>query len=75
LACGGLVTVILVARPLVEVFDPVDPVDRFLAQGRDDYSEFSYPRRRIPALAFTLIVMGAEDLWQRGGPGASAWER
>jgi len=58
LVCGTLVTLVLVIRLLFEVLDPVDPVERFLAQARDDYSEFNYPRRWIPAAAVALILMG-----------------
>jgi hypothetical protein len=58
LVCGILVTGVLVIRLLFEVLDPVDPVERFLAQARDDYSEFNYPRRWIPAAAVVLILMG-----------------
>jgi hypothetical protein len=58
LVCGTLVTVVLVVRLFVEVFSPVDPVERFLAQARDDYSEFNYPRRWVPAAAVALILMG-----------------
>ena len=58
LVCGILVTAVLVIRLLFEVLDPVDPVERFLAQARDDYSEFNYPRRWIPAAAVALILMG-----------------
>jgi drug/metabolite transporter (DMT)-like permease len=57
IVCGLLVAVILVARLLVDTFDPVDPVERFLAQARDDYSEFDYPRRWVPAAAIAAIVM------------------
>jgi hypothetical protein len=57
IACGLLVSVILVARLLVDTFDPVDPLERFLAQARDDYSEFDYPRRWVPAAAIAAIVM------------------
>jgi hypothetical protein len=45
-------------RLLFDVFAPVDPLDRFLAQARDDYSEFNYPRRWMPAAGVTLILMG-----------------
>lgn len=31
-------------------------MERFLAQARDDYSEFNYPRRWIPAAAVALIL-------------------
>jgi hypothetical protein len=58
LACGILMTLVLLVRLLVEVFDPVDPVERFLARARDDYSEFSYPRRWVPAAAVALIMIG-----------------
>jgi hypothetical protein len=58
LAGGMLVTIVLVTRLLFDVFDPVDPLDRFLARARDDYSEFNYPRRWVPALAVTVILMG-----------------
>jgi hypothetical protein len=71
LACGVLVTIVLVTRLLFEVFDPVDPVERFLAQARDDYSEFSYPRRWVPATAVALILMagGLRAAWQTGRVG------
>jgi hypothetical protein len=58
LACGVLVTIVLLTRLLFDVFAPVDPLDRFLAQARDDYSEFNYPRRWMPAAGVTLILMG-----------------
>jgi len=58
LVCGILMALVLVVRLLVEVFDPVDPVDRFLARARDDYSEFNYPRRWVPAVAVALIMIG-----------------
>jgi hypothetical protein len=58
LVSGMLVTLVLVVRLLFEVFDPVDPVERFLAQARDDYWEFNYPRRWVPAAAVALIMMG-----------------
>jgi hypothetical protein len=58
LVCGTLVTLVLLMRLLFEVLDPVDPVERFLAQARADYSEFNYPRRWIPAAAVALILMG-----------------
>ena len=53
---------LLVGRPVdppsFDVFDPVDPVERFLAQARDDYSEFNYPRRWVPAVAVGAILIG-----------------
>jgi hypothetical protein len=58
LVCGVLVAVVLLTRLLFEVFDPLDPVERFLAQARDDYSEFNYPRRWLPAVAVAAILMG-----------------
>ncbi|HEU4693710.1 MAG TPA: hypothetical protein VFS23_35345 [Vicinamibacterales bacterium] len=71
LAAGLLVTLVLVTRLLVDVFDPVDPLDRFLARVRDDYSEFDYPRRWIPAVAVTVILMGGGLLaaWRTGRVG------
>jgi len=45
---GGLLAVVLLVRLLFDVFAPVDPVERFLAQSRSDYSEFDYPRRWLP---------------------------
>ena len=59
LVCGLLVAAVLLTRLLFDVFDPVDPVERFLAQARDDYSEFNYPRRWVPAGAVIAILMGA----------------
>ena len=58
-------------RLFVEVFDPVDPVERFLAQARDDYSEFNYPRRWVPAVAVVLILMGGglRAAWRTGRVG------
>ena len=64
LVCGILVTLVLVVRLLFEIFDPVDPVEHFLARVRDDYSVFDYPRRWVPAAAVALIMMG-------GGLGAA----
>jgi hypothetical protein len=58
LVCGLLVTVVLLTRLAFDVLDPVDPVERFLAQARDDYSEFNYPRRWAPAAAVAAILMG-----------------
>jgi len=71
LVCGGMVATVLVIRLLFEVFDPVDPVERFLARARDDYSEFSYPRRWVPAAAVVLIVMGGglRAAWRTGRVG------
>ena len=71
LAAGLLVTLVLVARLLVDVLDPVDPLDRLLARVRDDYSEFNYPRRWIPAVAVTMILMGGGLLaaWRTGRVG------
>ena len=65
LAGGVLVTMVLVTRLLFDVFDPVDPLDRFLALARDDYSEFNYPRRWIPAVAVSVIVTGGSLLAAR----------
>ena len=56
---GGLLAVVLLVRLLFDVFAPVDPVERFLAQSRSDYSEFDYPRRWLPAVAVVMIFMGA----------------
>jgi len=56
---GGLLAAVLLVRLLFDVFSPVDPVERFLAQARSDYSEFNYPRRWLPAVAVVLIFMGA----------------
>jgi hypothetical protein len=66
LVCGILVASVLVTRLLFEVLDPVDPVERFLAQARDDYSEFDYPRRWVPAAVVALILMGGglRAAWQ-----------
>ena len=58
LLCGLLMTVVLVVRLVVETYDPVDPVERLLARVRDDYSEFNYPRRWVPAAAVALIMIG-----------------
>ncbi len=71
LVCGLLVTAVLLIRLFVEVFDPVDPVERFLAQARDDYSEFNYPRRWVPAVAVVLILMGGglRAAWRTGRVG------
>jgi hypothetical protein len=71
LAGGLLVSIVLVTRLLFDVFDPVDPLDRFLAQARDDYSEFDYPRRWMPALAVTVIFMGGGLVaaWRTGRVG------
>jgi hypothetical protein len=68
LAGGILVTIVLVTRLLFDVFDPVDPLDRFLARVGDDYSEFNYPRRWVPALAVTAILMGGGlvTAWRTG---------
>jgi hypothetical protein len=71
LGAGFLVTIVLMTRLLFDVFHPVDPVDRFLAQARDDYSEFNYPRRWLPAVAVTMILMGGGLLaaWRTGRVG------
>ncbi len=58
LVCGLLVAAVLLTRLLFDTFDPVDPVERFLAQARDDYSEFNYPRRWMPAAAIAAILVG-----------------
>jgi len=58
LVCGLLVAAVLLTRLLFDRFDPVDPVERFLAQARDDYSEFNYPRRWMPAVAVAAILLG-----------------
>ena len=58
LVCGVLIAAVLLTRLLVDRFDPVDPVERFLAQSRDDYSEFNYPRRWIVAAAVAAILLG-----------------
>jgi len=62
LVCGAMVTVVLLIRLMFDVLDPVDPVDRFLARARDDYSEFDYPRRWMPAAAISAILIGS-GLW------------
>jgi hypothetical protein len=64
--CGILVASVLVTRLLFEVLDPVDPVERFLAHARDDYSEFDYSRRWVPAAAVALILIGGglRAAWQ-----------
>ena len=54
LVCSLLVAAVLLTRFLFDVIDPVDPVERFLAQARDDYSEFNYP-----AAGFRLVAVGA----------------
>jgi hypothetical protein len=59
LVCASLLSAVLVIRLLFDVLDPVDPVDRFLAQARDDYSEFDYPRRWVPAMAVAAVFIGA----------------
>jgi hypothetical protein len=71
LAGGLLVAIVLVTRLLFDVFAPVDPLDRFLARVRDDYSEFNYPRRWMPALAVTVILMGGGLVaaWRTGRVG------
>ena len=71
LVCGLLVTAVLLIRLLFEVFDPIDPVERFLAQARDDYSEFNYPRRWVPAAAVAAILMGGgvRAAWRTGRVG------
>jgi hypothetical protein len=71
LAGGLLVTMVLVTRLLFDLFAPVDPLDRFLARVRDDYSEFNYPRRWMPALAVTVILMGGGLVaaWRTGRVG------
>jgi hypothetical protein len=56
---GGLLAAVLLTRLFVEVVAPVDPLERFLAQARADYSEFDYPRRWIPAAAVAVLLMGA----------------
>ena len=43
LVCSLLVAAVLLTRFLFDVMDPVDPVERFLAQARDDYSETQLP--------------------------------
>jgi hypothetical protein len=58
LVCGLLVAAVLLTRFSFDVIDPVDPVERFLAQARDDYSEFNYPRRWMPAAAVVTILLG-----------------
>lgn len=65
---GGLLAAVLLVRLFVEVFAPVDPLDRFLARARSDYSEFDYPRRWIPAAAVAALLMGAAFLttWRTG---------
>ena len=58
LVCSLLVAAVLLTRFLFDVIDPVDPVERFLAQARDDYSELNYPRRWVPAVAVGAILIG-----------------
>jgi hypothetical protein len=71
LFCGLLVSVVLLIRLLLDVLDPIDPLERFLAQARDDYSEFDYPRRWVPAAAVAAILMGGGLLaaWRTGRVG------
>ena len=68
LVCGSLVAAVLLTRLLFDTFDPVDPVERFLAQARDDYSEFNYPRRWVPAAAIAVILVGGGlfTAWRTG---------
>ena len=74
LVCSLLVAAVLLTRFLFDVFDPVDPVERLLAQARDDYSEFNYPRRWIPAAAILAILSGGGLLasWRTGTIGMGA---
>lgn len=58
LVCSLLVAAVLLTRFLFDVMDPVDPVERFLAQARDDYSELDYPRRWAPAVSVGAILIG-----------------
>ena len=58
LVCSVLVAAVLLTRFLFDVMDPVDPVERFLAQARDDYSELNYPRRWVPTVAVGAILIG-----------------
>jgi hypothetical protein len=62
---------VLLIRLLLDVLDPIDPLERFLAQARDDYSEFDYPRRWVPAAAVAAILMGGGLLaaWRTGRVG------
>ncbi len=71
LVCGLLVCAVLLIRLLVDVVNPVDPLDRFLAQARDDYSEFNYPRRWMPAVAVAAILLGGGLVaaWRTGKVG------
>jgi hypothetical protein len=74
LVCTLLVAAVLLTRFIFDVIDPVDPVERFLAQARDDYSEFNYPRRWMPAAAILAILSGGGLLasWRTGTIGMGA---
>jgi hypothetical protein len=56
---GGIVAAVLLVRLFVEVIAPVDPVEGFLAQARDDYSVLDYPRRWVPAWAVAMAFLAA----------------
>jgi len=71
LVCGLLVCTVLLARLLVDVVNPVDPLDRLLARVRDDYSVFNYPRLWMPAVAVAVILLGGGLVaaWRTGKVG------
>jgi hypothetical protein len=68
LAWGALLATVMLVRLLLETFAPIDPLDRFLAQSRADYSEFDYPRRWLPAVAAAMVFMAAgfRTAWRTG---------
>jgi len=68
---GGLLASVLLVRLAFEVLAPVDPVERFLARARADYSEFDYPRRWLPAVAVVAIFIGSGfwTAWRTGRVG------
>jgi hypothetical protein len=56
---GIALTVVLASRMVLDALAPVDPLDRFLAQATDGYSEWDYPRRWMLGVAVVVTSLGA----------------
>ena len=56
---GIALAVVLASRMVLDALAPVDPLDHFLAQATDSYSEWDYPRRWVLGVAVVMTSLGA----------------